>query len=590
MNKIILATILSVILLTVTFTSVSGIDSNYDNDFSYIQLTSNETLLFDSDNENIIRVSVTIKNNEGKNDPTSGRLYYDNTFSENVYGSDIIGSAGCRTLDSDEIGNENVQVYCFEVPKKQVSNFSFDVYSTCYLSWYVCNPSQKINIKNPISMNFQEFVYERVYGKIKNLSLQLIDVELITQPRFNILKINFDATNIGNELVYYESDHAVALGADLSVYSITDYDMTNLGYDSDQCSPNDIYLNPKLTESYSYCFEVPKNEYAFDLVIRQLDSDYTCDSIGKCYLYTLHISNPRLNKSVQHNSNESELEKSTPDSNSAESEINSISCGAGTVLDENTNTCVLDHSVQNEPKQTNNVPEPEPKESELAPFVDPNRDPQSYIDRYNNEPEYREWFDTNYPDMTIYEAVGLQEPTPELVPTSQCQEGEEWVESSGICMNQEPTPEPELTCGQGTQLVNGICQIANPQSSSESGGCLIATATYGSELAPQVQQLRELRDNSLLQTASGISFMSGFNQFYYTFSPTVADWERESPIFRETVKLTITPMLSTLSILNYADIHSEQQMLGYGIGIILLNAGIYFGIPAVLIFVIRKKF
>ena len=29
------------------------------------------------------------------------------------------------------------------------------------------------------------------------------------------------------------------------------------------------------------------------------------------------------------------------------------------------------------------------------------------------------------------------------------------------------------------------------------GGCLIATATYGSELAPQVQQLRELRDNTI---------------------------------------------------------------------------------------------
>ena len=75
----------------------------------------------------------------------------------------------------------------------------------------------------------------------------------------------------------------------------------------------------------------------------------------------------------------------------------------------------------------------------------------------------------------------------------------------------------------------------------EKKGCLIATATYGSELAPQVQQLRELRDNSLLQTASGTSFMSGFNQFYYSFSPTIADWERESPVFKEAIKLAITP-------------------------------------------------
>jgi len=59
------------------------------------------------------------------------------------------------------------------------------------------------------------------------------------------------------------------------------------------------------------------------------------------------------------------------------------------------------------------------------------------------------------------------------------------------------------------------------------GGCLIATATYGSKLAPQVQQLRELRDNPLLQTSSGTSFMNSFGDFYYSFSPMMADWERE---------------------------------------------------------------
>jgi len=156
-----------------------------------------------------------------------------------------------------------------------------------------------------------------------------------------------------------------------------------------------------------------------------------------------------------------------------------------------------------------------------------------------------------------------------------------------ITESPDPEPQVEKTCQEGTMLENGICV---PMNRSESSGCLIATASYGTELAPQVQLLREIRDSSLYQTSSGTAFMTGFNEFYYTFSPTVSDWERQSPLFKEVVKLTITPMLSTLSILNYADIHSEQQMLGYGIGIILLNAGIYFGIPAVVIFAIRKKF
>ena len=122
------------------------------------------------------------------------------------------------------------------------------------------------------------------------------------------------------------------------------------------------------------------------------------------------------------------------------------------------------------------------------------------------------------------------------------------------------------------------------------GGCLIATATYGSELAPQVQQLRELRDNSLLQTASGTTFMNSFNYFYYSFSPQIADWERESPIFKEIVKITITPIISSLSILNYVDMDSESNVLGYGISLIMLNVGMYFIAPTVVIHTIRKKF
>ena len=123
---------------------------------------------------------------------------------------------------------------------------------------------------------------------------------------------------------------------------------------------------------------------------------------------------------------------------------------------------------------------------------------------------------------------------------------------------------------------------------TEDGGCLIATAAYGSELALQVQQLRELRDNTILQTESGSAFMAGFNQFYYSFSPMIADYERENPAFRETVKLTLTPLLTSLTLLQYVDIDSESEMLGYGIGIILLNIGIYFVAPAVLITKIRS--
>ncbi|MFM7862235.1 MAG: CFI-box-CTERM domain-containing protein [Candidatus Nitrosotenuis sp.] len=140
-----------------------------------------------------------------------------------------------------------------------------------------------------------------------------------------------------------------------------------------------------------------------------------------------------------------------------------------------------------------------------------------------------------------------------------------------------------------TVYFNVIAQEATPPPPDvPESGCLIATAAHGTELAPQVQMLREIRDNILFGTGSGKTFMSGFNEFYYSFSPNIADLERQSPVFREMVKATMTPMLVTLSILSYSDIDSESEMLGYGIGVILLNAGIYFVIPAIAIIKTRK--
>ena len=129
--------------------------------------------------------------------------------------------------------------------------------------------------------------------------------------------------------------------------------------------------------------------------------------------------------------------------------------------------------------------------------------------------------------------------------------------------------------------------IEKNETEEKGGGCLIATATYGSELAPQVQQLRELRDNQLLQTESGTAFMGTFNDIYYSFSPIIADYERENSYFKEAVKLAITPMISTLSLMENAE--SETEVLGLGLSVIALNLGMYLGIPAIIIFGIKKR-
>ena len=140
------------------------------------------------------------------------------------------------------------------------------------------------------------------------------------------------------------------------------------------------------------------------------------------------------------------------------------------------------------------------------------------------------------------------------------------------------TAEAAISSGSSTQQIK----------LEDGGGCLIATAAYGSEMAPQVQFLREIRDGKVMATQSGTAFMTGFNQFYYSFSPAVADYERDNPVFKEAVKLSLTPMLTSLALLNYVDVDTEEQMLGWGVSLILLNIGMYFAAPVILIISIRK--
>ena len=156
-----------------------------------------------------------------------------------------------------------------------------------------------------------------------------------------------------------------------------------------------------------------------------------------------------------------------------------------------------------------------------------------------------------------------------------------------VIQNQKIISQGSTETNFGEVYITDNC-LSNSAPTPQGGGCLIATATYGSELAPQVQQLRELRDNQLLQTEFGTLFMNTFNDIYYSFSPYIADMERESPMFKEAVKITITPMLSTLAIMENAE--SESEVLSMGISVIVLNLGMYFAIPVIVIIGIRKRF
>ena len=238
-----------------------------------------------------------------------------------------------------------------------------------------------------------------------------------------------------------------------------------------------------------------------------------------------------------------------------------------------------------------------------ASFVDLSVDPQTYVDRYNAEPSYREWFDTNYLQYdSIYHAVGL--PDPAGGPSADLDTGapaEPELPPPVVAPGVELPPGLELRpgqeygeCGEGTELANGYCVMIGTEppgppttlatgpdaaggDDKRGGGCLIATAAYGSEMAPQVQLLREIRDGRLAQTHAGSSFVEGFNAVYYSFSPHVADYQRENPAFGDTVRALLTPMLYALGIMEHAG--SESEVLAYGIAALLAIMMVYAGAP-----------
>jgi len=60
--------------------------------------------------------------------------------------------------------------------------------------------------------------------------------------------------------------------------------------------------------------------------------------------------------------------------------------------------------------------------------------------------------------------------------------------------------------------------------------------------------LREFRDRDVLATFAGSQFMTVFNQFYYSFSPSVAQSIAENDILRAVMKLLLYPLIGMLHL------------------------------------------
>jgi hypothetical protein len=132
----------------------------------------------------------------------------------------------------------------------------------------------------------------------------------------------------------------------------------------------------------------------------------------------------------------------------------------------------------------------------IEDFVDPNKDPHSYLKRFILEEKYRDWFERNYPDSTIYDAVGLNEweyneMEKKLSPDQDTIQG---------TAKNEPEPEPEL----------------ESKSKIESESKIEAESTDTSEIPPptpviseEQQNITKKRTNMLFWMRFGFAIIGG---------------------------------------------------------------------------------
>jgi len=145
-------------------------------------------------------------------------------------------------------------------------------------------------------------------------------------------------------------------------------------------------------------------------------------------------------------------------------------------------------------------------------------------------------------------------------------------------------------------LINATSASTATSPTQAAPKCLIATATYGSDFSPEVQLLRNFRDNSIQRTKAGSSFMLVFNAWYYSFSPYIASYLTTHQASRSMMKVILYPIIVTLfvasGLFSVTSSYPELAVLLSGLLASALIGALYLGLPLSLLrlrFRLRRK-
>jgi len=124
--------------------------------------------------------------------------------------------------------------------------------------------------------------------------------------------------------------------------------------------------------------------------------------------------------------------------------------------------------------------------------------------------------------------------------------------------------------------------------------CIVATATYGSELAPEVQFLRGFRDGTVMSTFAGSEFMKVFNAWYYSFSPYIAQFIASNTFARAVMKALLYPLIGILHLAattyNALSFSHELAVVMAGLVASALIGVVYFSPLAILALALLRRY
>jgi peptide/nickel transport system substrate-binding protein len=167
--------------------------------------------------------------------------------------------------------------------------------------------------------------------------------------------------------------------------------------------------------------------------------------------------------------------------------------------------------------------------------------------------------------------------------------------STNVIISAAPTSTPgtssvtiQGSSGSSAHFLGLLLTITNSTTATSAANapktaCLVAATTYGSELSPTIQLLRNFRDNSLAKTKTGSSFLIIFNAWYYSFSPSVANYVAAHELTRAGMKSIFYPIIAdfylTSKIYNSLSSYPEAATIIAGLTASSLIGVLYIGLP-----------